>query len=301
MTVWDNASLLCIADKGEELAAERTEFRLRRFCQRLPGVESAPIEKLERAFDLLAFRNAKPGALQSDEIDAEREIALSREDERRDIFAERGIALRHYQPADVHILMQRRPAAEKGTVIDTNMSAEKAIIRDDDAVSDCAVMADVRSDHEEIVVADDGCAPRNCAAMDRAIFAENVPFADSDAATHDWIEIQVLRRRSDDGAVPDQVLRSDLHFAFEHNVRLQRAAGGDCHSRADDRVGADGNILRDSRRRIDDRCRMNLQSTPASLKLKYGSLSSAGEPMMMWSSSLIWSSSAPSARRLVKL
>src|SRR5262252_7419801 len=66
--------------------------------------------------------------------------------------------------ANAHELMQQAEGTDRGVVFDLNVTGELCTIDENGAVSDDAVMADVRVGHDELVAAD----PRDSAALDRA-------------------------------------------------------------------------------------------------------------------------------------
>src|SRR6202035_5222074 len=97
-----------------------------------------------------------------------------RDDERRNVFAEGGATLCYRESSDAHVLMKHATAAEKRTVADADVATQQTIIRDDDVVSDFAVVTDVRPNHEKIVIADFGDASLSAAAMNRAMLANHI-------------------------------------------------------------------------------------------------------------------------------
>ncbi len=64
----------------------------------------------------------------------------------------------HRALADAHELAHRRLAAEKAVVADARMAAEHGIVGHDDVIADLAVMGDMRSRHQEAMIADLGNA-----------------------------------------------------------------------------------------------------------------------------------------------
>ena len=98
-------------------------------------------------------------------------------------------------------------------------------------------------------------------------------------------ELNILRWRTDDRAVSDEISAADRDLAFDHHVRLHDRVIADCHLRPNKRKRTDLHILADFRIRIDDCGGMNFRvrhvsgfgirtsdfcdyNTPASLKLK---------------------------------
>jgi hypothetical protein len=117
--------------------------------------------------------------------------------------------------------------------------------------------------------------------MDRAMLADHIAVADFDATFNFRFEAEVLRPRSEDGAVADEVSGAHVHRSFNDDVRLDDAVFPDDSARADYGIGADLHIATELRAGVDNRCWVNFHSTPASLKLKYDGRPSAGAPMII--------------------
>ena len=66
----------------------------------------------------------------------------------------------------------------------------------------------------------------------------------------------------------NEISRADRHIAFNDNVRLHNRVITDYRLRPDRGERTDLDIGTNLRAGIDKSCRMNFQSTPASLKLK---------------------------------
>src|SRR4029078_10319326 len=143
-----------VAHKTKEFATCFRQFALPRFLQRLPRIETAQIDQLECAFDFISLLSGKPGATKSDRIQSKNIVALSRNNERRDVFAEGGAALRDDQPADAHILMENSAAAEKSLILNRHITAQEHIVGDDDLVADNAVVSDMGVHHQKIFIPD---------------------------------------------------------------------------------------------------------------------------------------------------
>src|SRR6266566_8740823 len=131
-----------VAHKTKEFATCFRPFALPGFLQCSPRIETAQVDQLEGAFDFISLLPGKPGPTKSDRIQSKNIVALSRNNERRDVFAEGGAALRDDQPTDAHILMENSAAAEKSLVADRHITAEQHIVGDDDLVADNAVVSD---------------------------------------------------------------------------------------------------------------------------------------------------------------
>jgi hypothetical protein len=70
--------------------------------------------------------------------------------------------------------MENASAAKKRAIVDLNVTAQQTIVRDDCVVGDPAVVTDVRSSHQKILVAQRGHAAFERSAMDRAKFPDDI-------------------------------------------------------------------------------------------------------------------------------
>ena len=263
--VRNNPAFPGIRDKIEKLPADWTELRLRRFFQGLLCIEAAAIEKFEGALYFIAFRTAQIRPAQTEDVDAVNRI-LGRTEKRRQILRE--AAFRHDQATHSNPLMKTRAAADERPVVDPDMSRQQSVVRDHDAVSQFAIVAEVCPDHEEIAVAEDGRAPLNAAAMDRAVLANHIAIPKFNRAFRCRIKAQILRSGSDHCAVADEISGANFHRSFDDDVRLNDALFSDNGARGDNRARTDLHLSADLGARLDNRRRMNLHRTPASLKLK---------------------------------
>src|SRR5262249_2769761 len=121
------------------------------------------------------------GAAQPHYVETKYTIAFCCDYERRKIFAEGGTALHHYQSSNVHELMKSRSTAKKCAIINADITGQQTIVRDDDIVSDQAIVAYVRSGHQKIVVADFRRGSFGRAAMNCAVLADYVGVSDLDS------------------------------------------------------------------------------------------------------------------------
>ena len=146
-------------------------------------------------------------------------------------------------------------------------------------------MTDVRSGHQEILVANFRHTSVGAATVDRAVLADDITVPDFDFRLSFRRKRNVLWGHTDDRAMSDEISAADRNFTFDHDVRLHDCLLADCHMRSNDRKRTDLHIGADFCIRIDDCCRMNLllrhlsdfdirtlgflaYNTPASLKLK---------------------------------
>ena len=164
--------------------------------------------------------------------------------------------------------MKHATAAAKCTVVNGDVAAAQTIIGNDDVVSDGAVVAEMRPDHQKILVPNHGGTAFGAAAMDRAVFAKDVVVSDLNGCFPLGRERQILWSRSDDATRSDKVPAADRDGSFKHGVRLDDSSSPNGDVRTDHHVRSDFRVGCYLRPRIDDCGWMNVHSTPASLKLK---------------------------------
>src|SRR6266481_8650446 len=231
-----------VADKTKEFATCCRPFALPGFLQRLSRIETAQVYQLECAFDFISLLPGKPGATKSNRIQPKNVVALGRNNERRNIFAEGGAALRDHQAADAHILMENATATEKGVVVHHHITAQQHIVRDDHLVADNAVVSDMRVGHEKIFIPDLGRAVCSCSTMNGRLLANDVAFADFYPAWRSRRKTNVLRLTSDDCAVPDSIAPADGYFPFNHDISADHAIVSDGNGAANKAVRTDLNV-----------------------------------------------------------
>ena len=205
-------------DKIEKRACRCTKIHRRGFFDHLADVQSACVKKLESRFDFISILRAKTRTPQPNCIQAEDVIAFRRDHERRNIFAECGKPLSDRHSADAHVLMKNTATAEKRAVLDLNVTTEQTIVRDDHFVRDGAVMSEMCTSHQIIVVSDRRRASLNGSAVNRDMLANYVTRTDPHTAFCFWIETQILRPGADDRSMPDKVVRSEVDSAFEDGM-----------------------------------------------------------------------------------
>ena len=112
------------------------------------------------------------------------------------------------------------------------------------------------------------------------VFANDVRISNFNSAFRFGRKTQVLGRASNDCAVGDKISGTDPDCAFDHDLRLHNRPRTNFDLVANKGIGANLDVISETSTWTNDRRRMNLQSTPASLKLKYGCRFSAGAPMI---------------------
>jgi hypothetical protein len=168
----------------------------------------------------------------------------------------------------VHVLVKCRSTAEESPIVHAHVTGQQTIIRDDDVVPDRAIVANVSACHEKIFVADIGGATLRTTPVNSAVFANDIVVSDLNLRFSFRRERKVLRRRANNGAMSNKIARADRDISLYDNVRLYDCVVTDNGLRPDYREWTDLDIGSDLRIGIDKCRRMNLQSTPASLKLK---------------------------------
>src|SRR4029079_19505537 len=117
--------------------------------------------------------------------------------------------------------------AEERCIIYPNVTGEQTIIRNDDVVSDLAIVPKVHADHEKISVPDHGRTVLRGPSMNRAMLSNHVTVANLDTALCGWIEPEILRSSTDEGCMADCIPATDSHRTFEHNMRLNQCPCAD--------------------------------------------------------------------------
>ena len=122
-------------------------FHLAGAFQGLSGIQSAQVKQFERTLDLIALCRGKSSAAETDDVQSEHGVALSREREGWQIFAEGRASLDDHKSSNADILMKSGATAEKRLIVDRDMAAKQNIICDNYLVADDAVMANMRANH----------------------------------------------------------------------------------------------------------------------------------------------------------
>jgi hypothetical protein len=100
------------------------------------------------------------------------------------------------------------------------MSGQQTIVRDHDIVSDEAIVTDVRSAHQKILVANFRGAAIGAAAMDRAVLSDNIVVPDFDFRFSFCGKTKHPAVAHQHRAVSDEISATDGDLAFDHHVRL---------------------------------------------------------------------------------
>ena len=118
--------------------------------------EAAPEEEMIGAAEFEAFLGGEPCAAEADGVQSGDAVVAAGDGERGQVFADAGTALHQGKGADADELMQHAGAGNEDAILHRHMPAEKRAVRNDDMISNDAIVADVAVRHEQIVRADAG-------------------------------------------------------------------------------------------------------------------------------------------------
>jgi hypothetical protein len=165
-------------------------------------------------------------------------------------------------PTDAHELVHRRQPGHDHLVLDGHVPGELRSVDQDHAVADVAIVREVHVRHDEARLAHRRAIGLGRAAVDVRVLADRRVVADLDPGLL-ALELEVLRVAAEDRA------DADLHAAAEPHVALERRACGD-HGAvadgavlADQRPGADLDVLAEHRARVHDRRRDARECRPS--------------------------------------
>src|SRR5258707_10416629 len=106
--------------------------------------------------------------------------------------------------------MKCRSTAEECCIVHTHVPGQQTIVRDDDVVSNQAIVTDMRACHQEVLIADFGGAPLRAAAMDGTVFTNHVVVSDLDLRFSVRRERKILRRGANNAALSEEISKADL-------------------------------------------------------------------------------------------
>ena len=104
--------------------------------------------------------------------------------------------------------------------------------------------------------------------MDRAVFSNDIVTFYDDLRFSVWPERQILRRGTDNRSMSNKIAGPNSDNAFEDDVRLHDRMVAKSYLGTNQCTRPDFYVASNSRTRVDDCSRMDLQRIPASLKLK---------------------------------
>jgi hypothetical protein len=154
------------------------------------------------------------------------------------------------EAADSNVMVQGRRAGEDYLAFHLHMAPEKDGVCHDDVVFQMAIMGDVRTCHEEVVVSDDGLAPAACrAGVNGDKFPDDVAVPDDERAVL-ALEFEVLRVGANDRVGEYAVVSSDRRAAGDIAIVAYCRAAADFHVLVYDHVHANGDIVGQLRFRV---------------------------------------------------
>ncbi len=233
-------------------------FRAHRF-ERLAGVVVAAKDQAESFLDALDRGRCEAGPLETDDVNPAnlRRVAIG-DHKRGHVLHDLGTAASDREPPDPTELMDRGQAAHDRAVADLDVAGEGAVVRENDAVADEAIVPDMAVGEKISTAADAGFAIALGAPVDRAELAKNVRLAELEIGRFPGV-FQILRLLPDGAVGVELVMRPRDHRALQGHVMLQPATFAEDDVRADDAVRPHHRARPERRARVDDRRRMDLR------------------------------------------
>src|SRR4029077_11304764 len=256
-----------LADDAPLTASQKLEDRLDFRTSLRVGLElplglfkrqAAAVQRPIRALDRLNRLRREAAPLEALAVDAGGAGHVARRhDVGRDVLRNEAAHAGEGMRADAHELVHQGGGAEDHPVFHDDVTGKLGAVGEDRLVADLAVVREVDVGHDPVFVADARDAGvLHRAAVDRHVLADGVVVADLDAGGLALVFL-VLRRRANGGEVEDAVAPPDAHAAVDHHVGADPAALPDLGVRADDRVRADLDVVREPRARVHQRARMD--------------------------------------------
>jgi hypothetical protein len=100
-------------------------------------------------------------------------------------------------------------ATDKDPVVNFDITPEQHVIRQDYVVPQSGIVAQVRTNHEQIVRSDKRNRSFFRASMDGAVFPDNIVLTNLHPGAGIWIKAQILWERADHRSVPNPIILSD--------------------------------------------------------------------------------------------
>jgi hypothetical protein len=101
---------------------------------------------------------------------------------------------------------------------------------------------DVHAHHEKILIPNFCRAPFRRAAVNSAVFTNQIFIADFDLASCFFRKANILRGTSDNRAVPDSIASTDGYFPFHHDISADHAIVPDGNGATNNAVRTDLNV-----------------------------------------------------------
>ena len=182
------------------------------------------------------------------------------DEERGDVLHDFRASAGDGMASDAAELVDRGESADHGMVADLHVSGQGAVVGEDDAIADDAVVRDVRVGEKVSPAADDRFRAGQGAAVHRAEFAEGVAVADFEKGRLAFV-FEVLRFLSDRRVSEKEIAAADRCRAHHRDVVLEFGVFADDDVRPDHAVGPDAGAGGDFRRGIDDGGRVDHSET----------------------------------------
>ena len=205
-------------------------------------VSSASEEQREGLVDFRTLIRQEARAPKPGPIDPDNAIRFRGYGERRYVLEKASAVPAERESPHADVLMKSAAFGDKGMIVDTDVSAEQNIVRQDDVISQEAVVTEVRAGHEETVVGNRGHTAIGASPVNRAILPDRVSVSDSDRAGNTGMEAGVLWITSDNCAVPNEIILPYDDTLSNHGVGLDRAVITNLREAINDCMRADGDI-----------------------------------------------------------
>jgi hypothetical protein len=194
----------------------------------------------------LVRRDASP--LQADEIQGNKTGAVALHDaEWRDVLRDHRASGDEGELADANELVDGAQAAEDSPITDFDMPSQSRRIRQPNPVANVAIVRDMRTRHEKVVVSDNRlAASRRCARLQGRVFTDYVPVADPQQGRFSFV-LQVLGCCSDRSELVDLVRVSNDRIPLYDDVGADTVLVADPNPGAYDRIGTDRRIFTNCR------------------------------------------------------
>ena len=171
----------------------------------------------------MIFSGGKPGPLQSNLVDPAYlgRVAIC-DHERRDVLHDLGAAAGDRKASDAAELMHCRQATDDRVIAHLHMARESAVVRENDRISDDAVMTDVRVGEKIAAVPNTRPASSRSAAVDRDEFAKAIVVTDLQISRLAAI-FQILGLLTDRAIGVEFIAPSGRQRPFQSDVVLEPA------------------------------------------------------------------------------
>ena len=138
-------------------------------------------------------------------------------------------------------LVNRRRSGNDGVVADFDVAGEGNGIREDDVTTDLTIVRHVRVAEKQTMRTDPGHGIRVSAAVNGAVFPENVVIANFQVRRIARV-FEILRLSSHGGEGEELIAASEFRMTFEHHMRVEDTIIAKLDICADDTERADADI-----------------------------------------------------------